>query len=384
MAHHHLGLVTALGITVLAASCVELPETRLKPAAGRGGMAAAAGGMTATAGGRTGAGGMLSGSGAGGASTAGGDDAGADTTGSGGSNTLGGTGGTAGKSGTGGKGGSAGKGGTAGRGAGAGGTGNTDPGAAGDAPGGAANGGDDGGSVVGGDSLCATSSFALCEDFEGTSIDTTRWQKQQSTGSTVAIDTTRAARGSHSAHFHTEDNGLSLLHQSATFPAPDNTYYVRVFAWFDSMPTEPEWAHWSISGAQADDDEFEVRVGGQFDPQKNKNLFGVGTDHGITGDWTNLDEDDGAQPVPVKRWVCVEWMHDGAGNETRFWWDGVEHPSLRTSETLHGGTTDPYILPHFDQMWVGWWLYQEGTNPDHFDVWLDEVAVDYTRIGCDQ
>jgi hypothetical protein len=125
-------------------------------------------------------------------------------------------------------------------------------------------------------------------------------------------------------------------------------------------------------------------VGGQFDPNKNKNLFGVGTDHGVTGDWTNLDEDDGSQPVPVKSWVCVEWMHQGDTNETKFWWDGVEHPSLHTTETLHGGTDDPYILPQFDQMWLGFWLYQPGTNPDHFDVWLDEIAIDYARIGCDK
>ena len=32
--------------------------------------------------------------------------------------------------------------------------------------------------------------------------------------------------------------------------------------------------------------------------------------------------------------------------------------------------------------WVGWWLYQSGSTPDHFDVWIDEVALDSARIGC--
>ena len=378
----------AVGATVLASSCVELPETQLRPAAGRAGQSATSGGMPQNGGGKA-AGGRSASGGAGSSTTAGSDAAGGEATGTpagGGANDTDGT--AAAGTGTGGVtaggGGKSGKGGSAGRSAGAGGTGNTDPGGAGEAPGGASSGGGSGGSVVGGASLCESSGFALCEDFEGTSIDTTRWQKQQSTGSTVAIDTTRAARGAHSAHFHTEDNGLSLLHQSVTFPAPNNTYYVRVFVWFDTMPTEPDWAHWSISGAQADDDEFEVRVGGQFDPNQNENLFGVGTDHGPTGDWTNLDDDAGPKAVPTKSWVCLEWLHQGETNETKFWWDGVEHPSLRTSETVHGGTTDPYVLPRFDQMWVGWWLYQSGTNPDHFDVWIDEVAVDYARIGCDK
>src|SRR6185369_16678781 len=108
-----------------------------------------------------------------------------------------------------------------------------------------------------------------------------------------------------------------------------------------------------------------------------------GTDGGPTGDWTNLDGDNGSQPVPVQSWVCLEWMHKGDTSETKFWWDGVEHPSLRTTESMHGGTDDPYTLPDFNEMWIGWWLYQEGPMPDHFDVWIDEVAVDYARIGCD-
>jgi hypothetical protein len=39
-------------------------------------------------------------------------------------------------------------------------------------------------------------------------------------------------------------------------------------------------------------------------------------------------------------------------------------------------------MPDFDSMFVGWWLYQTGTVPDHFDVWIDEVAIDDERIGC--
>ncbi|HEV8550130.1 MAG TPA: hypothetical protein VGQ57_13895, partial [Polyangiaceae bacterium] len=218
------------------------------------------------------------------------------------------------------------------------------------------------------------------DDFEASSLNA-RWELQGSSGSTVEVDATRAARGMRSLHFHTEDDGLALAHQTETFPAPNDTYYGRLFVWFDTMPTAPDWAHWTIVGAKADTDP-EIRVGGQFDPGKNKNLFGVGTDHGSTGDWTNLDADNGSQPVPEQAWVCVEWMHKGDTNETKFWWDGVEHPSLATTSTKHGGTADPYELPQFSTMWIGWWLYQSGTTPDHFDIWIDEVTIDYERIGC--
>jgi len=368
-------LAIALGVTALAASCAELPDTQLKNKAGASGSATNAGGTP----------------GGGGRANAGSGGKPVSTPGAGGADeSSGATGGSAGSA-VAGKGSSGAGTGTAGHTPATGGAAGNTTGNSGEGPGGASNGGD--GSSGGGrtystnrsdffgDTRCDQAQVALCEDFETGKLDTKRWATQ---GGAPTIETVRAARGMYSAHFHTADNGLSLIRQTATFPAPNNTYFARVFVWFDSMPTAPDWAHWTVSGAQNTDDPFEVRVGGQFDPFESKNLFGVGTDHGVTGDWTNLDQDNGMKPVPVQSWVCLEWMHKGDTNETKFWWDGVEHPSLATTATMHGGTSDPYTLPDFDSMWVGWWLYQSGTNPDHFDVWLDEVAVDYTRIGCDK
>lgn len=365
-----LGLVAALGVTALLVSCDELPETQLKDSAGKAGQSASSGGKASTAGGKAG--------GAGTGASAGKGSAGSSTTGG----ATSGSGGSAGSA-VGGNGGSSGRGGTSGNG------GTTDSGNGGEAPGGATNGGDTGNGGRSfstnredffGDSRCAAANVALCEDFEGDSLDTDVWTPR---GAAPDIDDVRAARGAHSAHFNTDLNGLQYISQTQTFPAPNNTYFVRVFVWFDSMPTMPDWAHWSISGAVGDGNESEIRVGGQLNPQLDKNLFGVGTDGGPTGDWTNLDADDGAKPVPVQTWVCLEWMHKGDTSETKFWWDGVEHPSLATTESMHGGNDDPYTLPDFNQMWLGWWLYQEDPVPDHYDVWIDEIAVDYARIGCD-
>jgi hypothetical protein len=271
------------------------------------------------------------------------------------------------------------------------GTGNVDNGGASDGGAPAAGAAESGGSAgfstnrddFFGASQCQNSKFALCEDFESGSLDTATWKTR---GAAPTIETLRAARGTHSAHFHTDDDGLAYITQTKTFPAPNDTYYARLFVWFDALPTAPDWAHWTISGAQAGSDTSapEIRIGGQWDTNSQVELFGVGTDHGTTGDWTNLDADPSGRPsaVPAQTWVCLEWMFDGTANETKFWWDGVEHPSLATSSTNHGGSSDPFILPQFDSMWVGWWLYQTGTAPPSFDTWIDEVAVDYERVGC--
>jgi hypothetical protein len=332
--------------------------TTMGGAGGSGGSGASATG---------GDGGSSAGSGATGGAVSGGSggESAASSGGSGGvSGSAGSASGAGGRGGTGGAGGKAGSGGTAGGG-----------GKAGGGSGGS------GGFSTNRDEFFGTSrcssAFDLCDDFEATSLNTTRWRVQ---GTAPTIDSTRAARGTRSVHFRTTDNGLSLIHATSIFPAANNTYWGRLFVWFDAMPTAPMWAHWTIVGAVGSGTDAEVRLGGQWDGDSNR--FGVGTDHGETGDWTNLDEDPG-DPVPVDSWVCIEWLHKGDTDETRFFWDGVEHASLYTSSTEHGGPqTEDYVLPQFEDVFVGWWLYQAGTTPPAFDVWIDEVALDGERIGC--
>jgi hypothetical protein len=327
-----------------------------------GGMSSTAGKGGGTAGGDVGG---SSGSGGKGGSAGSGVSDGGDMNAGGDGNDAGampgGSSGTGGSAGTGGAGGSSGKGGSAGK------------------------GGSGGSAGKGGNSLCADQ-FALCESFESGTLDTDIWDTQGP--GTVTVETTQAARGTHSAHFHTEDNGFAYIHQTQTFPAPGNKYYARIFVYFDSMPDAPDWAHWTVAGAEDSTGAVagEIRIGGQYNPNEDKNLFGVGTDGGDTGDWTNLDDDPSgnATEVPVHEWICLEWMFDAGNNQTQFWWDGVEHPSLATSEASHGGSSDPFVLPAFDSSWFGWWLYQTGTNPPEFDVWIDEIAIDYDRIGCDK
>lgn len=148
------------------------------------------------------------------------------------------------------------------------------------------------------------------------------------------------------------------------------------------MPTAPQWAHWTISGAEGSGTSAEIRMGGQYDG--NINRFGVGADRGPTGDWTNLDRDPDGNPseVPLEQWVCLEWLNDGQAHEGRVWRDDVEHPSMYTSRTEHGGSDDEYLLPGFESVWFGWWHYQADPVPDQYDVWFDEIAIDDQPIGC--
>jgi hypothetical protein len=230
----------------------------------------------------------------------------------------------------------------------------------------------------GGKSRCAQLGAQLCEDFESGTLDKGLWEVG---GNEPIIDPGKSMRGTHSAHFHTDGNGLSFIKEKKTFPAVNNTFWGRMFFYVDALPVTPDYAHFTILEAAGTGDSSAVREGGQY------RKFGVGTDGGPTGDWTNIDADptkDSAREIPEKQWMCVEWLYKGDTNETRFFWDGVEHPSLYTfPKVAHGANSGvDYNLPNFNSVWVGWWMYQSNPVPDHFDVWIDEIAIDADRIGC--
>jgi hypothetical protein len=233
-----------------------------------------------------------------------------------------------------------------------------------------------------GDSRCAGSKLLLCEDFESGALDPATWK---TLGDAPVVEEVRAARGKRALHVVKNGNGRSAIRVTRTFPVPNNTYYARMFVYFDSLPTEPmSYAHWTFAAATGTGVAGEIRLSGQL--QRKANRFGVGTDNRKedgTGDWTSSDRDPdpASNAVPEKQWLCIEWMHDGGSNQTRFWWDGVEHPSLATTPTRHGGKKNvPFLLPRFDALWFGWQEYQPSTQ--RFELWIDEVAIDTQRIGC--
>jgi hypothetical protein len=237
-----------------------------------------------------------------------------------------------------------------------------------------------------GASRCAAAKVQLCEDFESGTLDAATWTVR---GTKPVIDDVQKARGGKALHVTMMGNGLSGIQEKKTFPATNNTYFGRAFVYFASLPMPDmtfTYSHWTLFAATGTQVSGEIRVGGQL--QNGANRWGVGTDNRTdpngTGDWTNSDKDPNGKPlaVPTGQWMCIEWMHKGDTNETRFWWDGVEHPSLYTMPTTpHGGNANqPIVLPQFNAVWLGWQEYQTATQ--RFELWLDEIAIDKARIGC--
>lgn len=243
-------------------------------------------------------------------------------------------------------------------------------------------------------SRCATAGVQLCEDFESGNLDTATWKV---VGKTPTVDGIQHARGAKALHIVVDGDGASMIQEKKTFPEPDNTYWGRIFVYFDKIPAHIQtdggmtYSHWTFAYGQGTGATTgQIRLSGQLQKTGASyiNYFGVGTDDKSatgTGDWTASDDDPAGSPmgVPTGKWACIEWLHDGKNDVTRFFWDAVEHTSLATSAKKHRGVaTNDYIMPSFTSTTIGWQEYQASTQT--FEMWVDEIAIDTNRIGCVQ
>lgn len=233
---------------------------------------------------------------------------------------------------------------------------------------------------------CAEPGLLFCADFDRLPVggaSTLDWGIDTRNGTLTVERAGRAAapgrRGGQVLHVRTRDNGRAFLRVD-DFAAPGNRFYGRMRLRVDAFPTAPDWAHFTLVEVTGTGSTEVVRpVGGQYVPTVHKSLWGVGADGGPTGDWTNWRE---SAPAAEDTWQCFEWQLDPADNRVAVWIDGVANPELTASTDSHGGNDVPFVLPTVNTVKIGWQLYQAGTTPAFFDLWIDDVALSTRRLGC--
>ncbi|MFE9442097.1 hypothetical protein ACFYO2_24510 [Streptomyces sp. NPDC006602] len=177
---------------------------------------------------------------------------------------------------------------------------------------------------------------------------------------------------------HTEGNGRAFMVLSALAP-PGNSFWARLRLRVNDFPTAPDWAHWTIAEASGSDVPTLVRpLGGQYVPTAQANFLGVGSDLGLTGDWTAWKT---SAPATAATWQCVEFHLDASDNRVTVYLDGVEQSELTVSTKEHGGTADDFVFPHYDRLKLGWQLYQSDPTPSSYDVRMDDVVLSTERVG---
>jgi hypothetical protein len=231
-----------------------------------------------------------------------------------------------------------------------------------------------------GDGSCPEGAL-FCEDFEayaaGALPNNAPWTPQTGGGSTLNIDGATAL-GTRALHIQAPGNSFGYIRING-FSAPNNSFFGRVQVRVESFPTQPDFAHFVLVEATGAGGGLVRPVGGQYIPGQGQTaLWGVGNDQGSSGDWTSWQP---SVPAVSEQWICYEWQMRAADNNIDVWLDEVAQPALSVSSQVRRDYNGrAFAFPTFNTLWFGWWLFQ--ANNGSRDVWLDDIALATTRIGC--
>jgi hypothetical protein len=210
---------------------------------------------------------------------------------------------------------------------------------------------------------CANSNAIFCEDFEE-GLDANTWPTVVTNGATAFVDTTNPHRGMRSLHGTalavppdaSPFSPVALLIHPVVLP---QTVYIRMFVYLSAVPMPSEafvltmQDHPSYTGI-----EVELQ-GGQW---------------AIT-DWAASPSvnDNEAGAATAQQWHCVEWMvQQAASGATDVWLDGQELPGLHLTNLL---------VPDLEVLKVGIAFYYPPAQPQ-YELWLDDIYVDTSPVGC--
>lgn len=215
-------------------------------------------------------------------------------------------------------------------------------------------------------SRCPPSGPDLCDGFESGLAPF--WTLTQING-TATVDTTRAYRGTHALRVHTDALAASVssdvrLHESQTLAVPVTDLYVRAFLYLPS--TFPNAAQF-LSAVQT----VTPYRGVGF--MMDKSGTAAANDSVMGGSYVAS-----ATPMPLGRWVCVQWQVHFAADSTgymRVLLDGTEVTALKTLQPT-------LTSPPETEVSAGAVFFQPTVANPANDVWLDEIMIGKTPILC--
>jgi hypothetical protein len=239
---------------------------------------------------------------------------------------------------------------------------------------------------------CANAFF--CDDFEAYASDAgpgKPWATTQN-GGKVAVDGTHVHSGKNAVRFAAAQASgyrsvMLNLSGSGILPVTPNHIFGRMMFYLDSSPaTSVHWTFIDASGKTPGGYGAVYRYGGQTpSPSGNTLMANYDTDSygtppaGPSSDcWLHSKT-----VVPTNAWACAEWEFDGPNNTMRFWLDGAALSDLTMTGTgggcVHQPATFTWTAPEFDRVDLGWESYQAD---DARTLWIDDVALGKTRLGC--
>jgi hypothetical protein len=233
---------------------------------------------------------------------------------------------------------------------------------------------------LGAASRCDAGAFAICEGFEDAAVGSATvdgWSPAGYGNRTLRVVDGERARGARALQVEIADNqgavvgmlsrgnlgALSARHFGRSFlkieaPAPTGFVHFDVFEARGSFDGQDNRVRWASTG---------TNVG--TTPSNWSWIYNVqSTDHGEFGT-------EGPRSAHAREgdWMCLEWMMDSGAQEALFWFDGAEVDYLHID-------TERAEIPEFGSFNIG---FQKFQQTGAWRIWVDEVAFDAERIGCD-
>jgi hypothetical protein len=238
----------------------------------------------------------------------------------------------------------------------------------------------------GGSGKCGSALF--CDDFESyTGTPGAPWtvQKDKDGSGAVTIDGAQHKSGAKSVKLTLSGATAyqqALITVTEPFPVANNAFYGRMMIYTTAAPNDG--VHWTMLQGEGPAPAHAiqralVRYGGQH---MQRFMANYETGQGDPGSdcWKHSQT-----KMPEKAWACVEWYFDGASNTQKFWLDNTPVEDLTVTGTGEGcvkdGTGGNWYFPTFEKLSVGWESYQTDAARE---VWIDDVAIGTTQIGCPQ
>jgi hypothetical protein len=204
------------------------------------------------------------------------------------------------------------------------------------------------------------------DGFEGASIDS-KWTPRLNGNGMFSLDATQKHGGSKSLHLkHQGFSSMLAFEGSAIFPAPNNTFYARL--WLRVTGPLPQGHVVWFEAGNVMNDAHEVRVGmniGKF----QSNLYYQG----------EVDIRDPEAKIMAATWQCVQVKYGPDVLDVSL--DGV-HSSISTTtwvaaDPANGSTTvaKSNWAPSYASFRIGWEL---GDG----EIWFDDVALSHSPIPC--
>lgn len=268
-------------------------------------------------------------------------------------------------------------GGSGGAAAGPGGGGSSAGGAGGTASGGAASGGGSAGTGGKGSGCSAQSGLLFCEDFEKGAADAAPSGAMWTTSyigpdmPRIVVDATSPAHsGKHSVSITAPlTNFQSFLnyHDASVLPRPSGEFYLRVWVRLNRAMADHHNAYLVLDRASAPGAGAAVRLG----VQASMLSLTVGGDaHGSLSN-ANFSNDQMLGPrFTVGTWSCLEGYFNSATPTIAFWLDRAEITDFRHTD---------WPADAYDTLRFG---FEKYAGPE-LTIWLDDVALGSSRIGCD-